>query len=82
MIELNKLSPPALKAAMQGGTAAWGQMGSASTHVRYVELITPKSRKKCHCGCGGKKTHKGMANGVCLTSSCHLSALRWAKGGK
>lgn len=81
MVDMSNLSPAALKAAMQGGTAAWGQAGSANEHVRYAEPIVPKSRKKCWCGCGGKRTHKGMANGVCLTTACHLGILRWVKTG-
>lgn len=81
MTDLNKLSPTALKAAMQGGTEAWGQMGSSTDNVRYAEIITPKSRKKCWCGCEGKRTHKGMANGVCLTTACHMGILRWVKTG-
>lgn len=81
MADLNNLSPAALKAAMQGGTDAWGRMGSAKENVRYAEPITPKSRKKCWCGCEGKRTHKGMANGVCLTTACHMGILRWVKTG-
>jgi len=81
MAELNRMSPAALKAAMQGGTALWGQVGSATEHVRYAEPIVPKSRRKCWCGCGGKKTHKGMANGICLTTACELGIRRWLKTG-
>lgn len=81
MTDLNQLSPAALKAAMQGGTEGWGQMGSVTVNVRYAEIITPKSRKKCWCGCEGKRTHKGMSNGVCLTSACHMGILRWVKTG-
>jgi hypothetical protein len=77
--DLNKLSRPALSAAMRGGTAAWGTFGSATEHIRYAEPI--KSRKKCLCGCGGKRTHAGMANGVCLTSGCELTIRRWVKTG-
>jgi hypothetical protein len=77
--ELNKLSKSALSAAMRGGTAAWGVMGSSIEHVRYAEPI--KSRKKCLCGCEGKRTHAGMANGVCLTSGCELTIRRWVKTG-
>lgn len=79
MADLNKLSPAALSAAMRGGTAQWGMCGSSSEHVRYAEPI--KSRKKCQCGCGGKRTHAGMANGVCLTSGCELTIRRWVKTG-
>lgn len=82
-LDMNKLSRPALEAAMKGGTAAWGRMGSASTNVRYCE---PKPRKpggqsKCHCGCGGPKTHLGMANGVCLMSGCEMRVRRWVREG-
>ena len=76
---LNKLSKTALSAAMRGGTAAWGMHGSSAEHIRYAEAI--KSRKKCTCGCDGRRTHAGMANGVCLTSGCELSVYRWVKTG-
>jgi hypothetical protein len=81
MTDLNNLSAAALKAAIQGGTKAWGQIGSTSENVRYTEPIVPKSRKKCWCGCEGKRTHKGMANGVCLTTACHMGIMRWVKTG-
>lgn len=81
MVDLNKLAPAALKAAMTGGTSGWGEVGSAADHVRYAELIVPKSRKKCWCGCDGKRTHRGMANGVCLTTACQLGIARWVKTG-
>jgi len=74
MVDLNKLSPAALKAAMRGGTTAWGWVGSED-HVRYAEPIT--YRRKCWCGCGKRSTHIGMANGVALLSGCELSVRRW-----
>lgn len=77
---LNKLPPAALKAAMQGGTAGWGQWGSAREHVRYMQPTEPTSRRRCSCGCKRRATHLGMANGVCLTSGCELSMQRWTKG--
>lgn len=82
MGDINKLSPDALKAAMQGGTEAWGQWGSSRDHVLYIEPIgKTRRRRKCHCGCNKRCTHRGMANGVCLTSGCELSTRRWAKSG-
>lgn len=81
MSDLNKLSRTALSAAMRGGTAGWGQHGSSQEHIRYAELIVPNSRKKCWCGCSGKRTHAGMANGVCLTTACELGIRRWIKTG-
>ena len=81
MIDLNKLSPAALSAAMRGGTAGWGEHGGPD-HIRYMEPMPkrPGRRRKCHCGCGGPKTHSGMANGVCLVSGCELYVRRWVKG--
>jgi hypothetical protein len=73
---LNDLSPDALKAAIRGGTDAWGQHGSIE-HIRYAEPL--KSRRKCHCGCCGRQTHIGKANGVGLSWGCELSVRRWVK---
>lgn len=83
MTDLNKLSPKALAAAMKGGTAAWGVIGSAREHVRYSEPLPPRPgrRKKCWCGCGNRRTHAGRANGVTLTTACELGIARWVKTG-
>lgn len=80
MTDLNKLSPAALKAAMQGGTESWGQWGSSAHHARYAE--EHKSRRKCYCGCGRRQTHLGMCNGVGLICGCELSVRRWVNGGR
>jgi hypothetical protein len=77
--DLTNLSPRALKAAAEGGSAGWGTHGSSIEHVRYFEPI--RSRRKCHCGCGHRKTHVGMANGVALTSGCEMYVRRWVKAG-
>jgi hypothetical protein len=83
MVDLNKLSRPALAAAMKGGTAAWGQMGSASTNVRYSEALPKRRgrRRDCHCGCEKRVTHACMASGVALGQSCELGAARWVRTG-
>lgn len=82
-IDLNSLTPAALKAAMQGGTAGWGKVSSAAEHVRYkVALPKIKARRQCTCGCGGKATHACMANGIALTRACELGAQRWVRTGK
>lgn len=80
-MDLNKLSKPALSAAMRGGTAAWGSWGSSAHHVRYSEPVDSKSRRRCHCGCKRRATHRGMANGIALMSGCELSVARWVKTG-
>lgn len=81
MTDLNKLSNAARSAAMRGGTEGWGQFASSSENVRYAEPLPRTSRKRCHCGCGQRKTHAGMANGMCLTSACELAIRRWVKTG-
>lgn len=77
--DLNKLSSRALSAAMRGGTDGWGQRGSDSEHIRYME--PSKSRKRCPC-CGNRASHVGMANGVALTSGCEWSVRVWVREGQ
>ena len=84
MVDLKALSPQALKAAMQSGTDSWGTWGSAEHHGRYSEplsnFIKDKRRlRKCHCGCGRKATHLGMANGVGLSEGCEFSVAKWVR---
>lgn len=76
MIDLSKLHPNALSAAMRGGTDGWGEVASATTDIRYMEPI--KSRRRCHC-CKGRITHIGMAKGIGLIWGCELRVARWAK---
>lgn len=83
-VDLNALSPAALEAAMRGGTDEWGQWGSATDHVRYVEPWPReywRRRRKCHCGCGKKITHTGRANGIALMSGCEFLVRRWVRDG-
>jgi hypothetical protein len=76
-VDLNKLSPAALKAALTGGTESWGRFGSIR-HVRYAELISKgEKRRRCRCGCNRFATHRGKANGVALCCGCELSIRRW-----
>jgi hypothetical protein len=84
MIDLNDLSRNALAAAMRGGTEGWGQVASSERNIRYSQPRPkkPGRKKKCWCGCGGHRTHLGMANGICLTSACELGIARWVKTGK
>lgn len=84
MIDLNKLSRPALSAAMRGGTDGWGEVGSSVRNVRYSELLPPRRgrRKRCHCGCEKPITHAGKANGVALTCACELGIARWVRTGQ
>jgi hypothetical protein len=79
-MDLNKMQPTERAAAMRGGVDGWGQVGSVDD-VRYALPVDPKSRRRCHCGCKRRATHRGMANGVCLTTACELAIRRWIKTG-
>ena len=83
MTDLNKLSRQALAAAMKGGTAGWGEIGSSDRHLRYSEPLPKRRgrRKDCHCGCGRRVTHACRANGVTLGQACELGAARWVRTG-
>ena len=83
MTDLNKLSRQALSAAMRGGTEGWGIYGSSRDHVRYSEPLEKRRgrRKRCYCGCERPVTHRGLANGVCLTQACELGIARWVRTG-
>jgi len=82
-MNLAELSRRALSAAMRGGTNGWGIHGSTREHIRYSEPLEKRRGrpKKCWCGCGNARTHRGMANGVALTSACELGIARWVKTG-
>lgn len=80
MSTFDKLSPPALKAAMSGNSEAWGQWASATEHTLYVEPINlGRNWRKCPCGCNKRATHKAAANGIALALGCELSVRRWVK---
>ena len=81
MNELDKMTPQARSAAMRGGMDGWGEIGSVAG-VRYAEPVESKSRRRCHCGCKRRATHKGMNNDVCLTTACELAIRRWIKTGR
>ena len=79
MTNLNSMSPAARSAAMRGGMDGWGQVGGQPGQIRYHEPVDARSRRRCGCGCRRRATHRGMANGVCLTMGCDLSMRRWVK---
>lgn len=81
MTDLNDMHPNERAAAMKGGMDGWGRWGSAIEHIRYSMQIDAKKLGKCHCGCGGKATHYGGANGVALAWGCELNIARWVKNG-
>lgn len=65
----------AVRAAVEGGTEAWGQWASAERHIVYVEPASrAMRRRKCCCGCGRRITHHMAANGIALAWGCEFSA--------
>lgn len=62
------------------GHAEWGSWGSAREHIRYARpIVGRRGRRNCGCGCGGRSTHAGCANGLALMSGCELSVRRWVR---
>ena len=81
-MDLNKMPKAERAAAMRGGMDGWGQLGSSVCNVRYALPAPGTSRRRCSCGCARRATHRGMANGVCLTTACELAIARWVKTGR
>ena len=52
---------------------------NAFTYPRTKIPAPPRSRRRCHCGCGKRASHMGQANGVTLMMGCELSVARWVK---
>jgi hypothetical protein len=76
-------SPRELRAYNASTTQArheWGWVASAKDHVRYA-LPAPDKRRKCYCGCNGRATHVGMANGLAMCGGCELWITRWVRDG-
>ena len=61
--------------AMVLGQTEWGRYGSATKHHRYIQPV--RTRRRCRCGCRGRVTHAGKANGVALMMGCAISTYRW-----
>lgn len=58
----------------------YGRHGTIDGH-RYMQPVEPRSRRRCHCGCGMRASHRGMNNGVALSMGCELYIRRWVKQG-
>lgn len=54
--------------AIAAGQPGWGVIAG-----RY------RNRRKCWCGCAGKISHGGYANGLAMTSGCEWAMRRWVK---
>lgn len=52
--------------------------GSALEHERTIGP-SKNPRRRCSCGCNGRATHTGFANGVALVSACEFFIRRWVR---
>lgn len=80
---MGKVVPLHPKPPLKLGTVvAWG---SATHHQRYMVPIDRRVRRRCsRCPKAAKvrRTHAGMANGVCLMSGCEWHVAQWVKTGE
>lgn len=53
--------------------------GHADLHRRTI--LEAPSRRKCKCGCGGRSTHVGLANGIGMTTGCEWAVRVWVRDG-
>lgn len=77
----HRLSRAASAAARRGGVEGWGRVATLREHIRYAEAYRGQVRLRCCCGCGGRATHRGMANGVIILAACEPTVAAWVKRG-
>ncbi len=63
--------------------AEWGTWGSATAHQRYAVKVKQVVRRcrlsTTHQKCANLETHRGMANGLALTSGCEFHVYQWVR---
>lgn len=61
-----------------------GRIGSAENHQQALAPLPRRyrNRRKCLCGCGGKASHSGHANGIAVVWGCEMSMRRWVRSRK
>lgn len=59
-------------------------VGDAVNGNRSMKLLPGRwrNRRKCHCGCGGKQSHGGYADGIAMTGGCEWSMRYWVTHGQ
>jgi len=48
---------------------------------RTIGPISPRSRRRCHCGCKTRASHIGMGDGVALMQGCEFYVRVWVRDG-
>lgn len=61
-----------------------GVVGDAINGERSMKLLPGRwrNRRKCHCGCGGKRSHGGYAGGIAMISGCEWAMRYWVNHGQ
>ena len=63
------------------GQPAWGTVGDAENHRRYVEPV-PEMRRGCpFCDGARRATHAGRCNGLTMTFGCEWHVRKWVRDG-
>lgn len=59
-------------------------VGDAVNGHRSMKLLPGRfrNRRKCYCGCGGKRSHGGYADGIAMTGGCEWSMRYWVNHGQ
>ena len=60
------------------------RLAEAMQYKRTMTPAMPWSLVRCRCGCNGRASHLGLADGACMMSGCELTVRRWVRdlGGK
>lgn len=61
-----------------------GVVGDAINGTRTCALLPGRfrNRRKCFCGCGGKQSHGGYADGIAMTGGCEWAMRYWVTHGR
>lgn len=61
-----------------------GAIGDAINGERTMNLLPGRwrNRRRCLCGCGGKRSHGGYAGGIAMVSGCEWAMRYWVSHGQ
>lgn len=84
VITLTPQQPVTASSALGCGAAgprslSGGVVADAINGERSMKLLPGRwrNRRKCHCGCGGKRSHGGYVGTVAMTSGCEWAMRYW-----
>lgn len=77
-------SKPAAPNPVGGVIPSGGVVGDAINGTRSCALLPGRfrNRRKCFCGCGGKQSHGGYADGIAMTGGCEWAMRYWVTHGQ